>query len=151
MNYWLMKSEPDVYSLETLRAEPTGSGCWDGVRNYQARNYLREQQPGDLIFFYHSSCAVPGIVGIAEVVAAASVDPTQFDASSPYFDPRVKPDAPRWVQTRVRFVRALKAPITLERLRQVPALNDFPLLQRGTRLSVLPVSKPHWQLILSLE
>lgn len=151
MKHWLMKSEPDVYSLDSLRNEPSGRGTWDGVRNYQARNYLREQQPGDLIFFYHSSCAIPGIVGIAEVAAAASVDPSQFDASSPYFDPRVKPDAPRWLQTQVRFVRALKAAITLERLRQVPQLADFPLLQRGTRLSVLPVSAPHWQLILSLE
>jgi len=151
MSHWLMKSEPDVYSLHALRDEPSGIGRWDGVRNYQARNYLREQRLGDQVFFYHSSCAVPAIVGLAEVVGEAQVDPTQFDPESDYFDPRVKADAPRWLQTELKFVRELNRPITLERLRLVPGLKDFPLIQRGTRLSVLPVSAAHWHLISALE
>jgi predicted RNA-binding protein with PUA-like domain len=148
--YWLFKSEPDVYSLDSLRLEKSGVGRWDGVRNYQARNFLRAAQVGDQVLFYHSNAAPSGIVGIAEIVRTAYPDPTQFDPASEYYDPKATPDAPRWSAVDVRFVRAFPRLLSLEDLRQVPALDAMPLLKRGTRLSVMPVTPTEWAAILDL-
>ena len=150
MSYWLMKSEPDEFSIDDLakrRTEP-----WSGVRNYQARNYLRDgMRVGDGVFFYHSSCAEPGIVGIAEVSRAAYPDPTQFDPRSDYFDAGSNREEPRWLMVEVRFKRKLKRNITLAELKERRELRDLILLRPGSRLSVSPVSKAHWDFILSLE
>jgi len=150
MSYWLMKSEPDEFSIDDLakrRTEP-----WSGVRNYQARNYMRDgMRVGDGVFFYHSSCAEPGIVGIAEVSRAAYPDPTQFDPRSDYFDPGSNREEPRWLMVEVRFKRKLKRSITLAELKERRELRDLILLRPGNRLSVSPVSKAHWDFILSLE
>ncbi len=149
MAYWLMKSEPDVFSFEMLQART--SEPWDGVRNYQARNYLRDQKPGDLVLFYHSSCAQPGIVGIARVIAEARPDPSSWDPDSDYYDPRSSPDAPRWFMTEIAAVRPLKRLLTLDRLRALPELCDLPLVKKGTRLSVMPVADHEYCAILALE
>jgi predicted RNA-binding protein with PUA-like domain len=150
MNHWLMKSEPETFSIDHLkhkRREP-----WDGVRNYQARNFMRDgMRPGDKVFFYHSNCAVPGIVGIAEVVTDAYPDPSQFDPNSHYFDPASSRDKPRWVLVDVKFVKKLKRTISLEELKADPALADMPLVRKGNRLSVMPVEAAHWKYILGLE
>ena len=150
MNHWLLKSEPDEFSIDDLKHrahEP-----WSGVRNYQARNYLRDQMAvGDLVFFYHSSCAEPGVVGIAKIISASYPDPTQFDPKSPYYDAASKPDHPRWFVVDVAYKRKLKRNITLTELKQQKKLHDFPLIQRGNRLSVLPVSPAQWKIILELE
>lgn len=150
MNYWLMKSEPEEFSIDDLagrKFEP-----WNGVRNYQARNYMRDgMRRGDGVFFYHSNCAEPGIVGIAEVVREAYPDPTQFDPRSDYFDAGSSRDAPRWLMVDVAFKRKLKRVITLSELKQQTALRELALVRRGNRLSVMPVSKPHWNYILKLE
>jgi predicted RNA-binding protein with PUA-like domain len=148
MNHWLMKSEPAAFSIDDLarrRQEP-----WDGVRNYQARNHLRQMRTGELAFFYHSSCAEPGIVGIAEIVVEAYPDPSQFDPASKYFDPGSSRDAPRWSLVEVRFVRKLPRTITLKELHDQPALTHLPLLRRGNRLSVMPIDAEDWQHILAL-
>ena len=150
MHYWLMKSEPDAFSIDDLaraRTEP-----WTGVRNYQARNYMRDgMRPGDGVLFYHSSCAEPGVVGLAEVASPAYPDPTQFQRKSDYFDPKSTPENPRWMLVDVSFRRKLKRTITLTELKQQAGLDGFALLQRGNRLSVLPVSKAEWACILALE
>jgi len=149
MNYWLMKSEPDEFSIDALarkRTEP-----WSGVRNYQARNYLREMRVGDRVLFYHSSCAEPGVVGIAEVATTAYPDPTQFDPRSDYFDAKSARAAPRWSLVDVKFKRKLKRVIALAELKQRKELHEFVLVRPGNRLSVLPVSKTHWHFILGLE
>ncbi|MDO1529024.1 EVE domain-containing protein [Fulvimonas sp. R45] len=147
--HWLMKSEPDAFSIDALKhrkQEP-----WDGVRNYQARNYMREMRKGDLVFFYHSNCAEPGIVGVAEVAVEAYPDPSQFDPKSKYFDPASSRDAPRWSLVEVRFKRKLKRTITLEELKADPALAEMPLVRKGSRLSVMPVAATEWKHILTLE
>jgi predicted RNA-binding protein with PUA-like domain len=149
MRCWLMKSEPDEFSIDDLARR--GSEPWSGVRNYQARNYLRTMRPGDGVLFYHSSCAVPGVVGIAEVASEPKPDPTQFDRKSAYHDPTSPKDDPRWLLVDVRFGRKLARTITLTELRDLPALGDFALTRRGNRLSVLPVSKAQWDRILALE
>jgi predicted RNA-binding protein with PUA-like domain len=150
MHYWLMKSEPDEFSIDALAK--VGKEPWSGVRNYQARNFMMAMKVGDGILFYHSSTAVPGVVGIAEVVGAARPDPTQFDKKSDYFDPKSPADNPRWQLVDVGFKRKLSRVITLEELKaNAAALGDFPLLQRGNRLSVLPVSAAQWKKILSFE
>lgn len=150
MNHWLMKSEPDTFSIDDLARKR--KEAWDGVRNYQARNHMRDgMRPGDAVFFYHSSCAVPGIAGVAEVASAAYPDPTQFDPRSKYFDPASSRDNPRWMLVDVKFVRKLKRVITLDELKTHRALAAMPLLQRGTRLSVQPVTKAQWDFILALE
>ncbi len=150
MRYWLMKSEPDEFSIDDL--ERAGREPWTGVRNYQARNFMRDlMRPGDGVLFYHSSCAKPGVVGLAEVASTAYPDPTQFDSDSEYFDPKSSPQQPRWVLVEVAFRRKLTRPIPLSRLRQEPALADFALLQRGNRLSILPLTAAQWKLILALE
>lgn len=150
MGYWLMKSEPDTYSIDDL--ERDGRELWDGIRNYQARNMMRdEMRVGDKAFFYHSSCKVPAIVGIMEVASKAYPDPTQFKKSSNYYDPKSNKDDPRWMLVDVKYKRHTRRPITLSELKEHPALADFQLNKRGNRLSIFPVSKQHWDLILGLE
>lgn len=150
MHYWLMKTEPDAFSIDDLAR--VGTEPWTGVRNYQARNYMRDgMQPGDGVLFYHSSCAEPGVAGLAEVAGDAYPDPTQFDRKSPYFDPLSRREQPRWMLVDVRFKRRLARTITLAELKAQPRLDGFALLQRGNRLSVLPVSKAQWTAILALE
>jgi predicted RNA-binding protein with PUA-like domain len=150
MNYWLMKSEPDTFSIDDLKRK--GKEAWDGVRNYQARNFMRDgMRVGDKVFFYHSNCAVPGIAGIASVATAAYPDPSQFDPKSQYFDAGAKREDPRWMLVDVKFVRKLKRVISLEELKGIEELADMALVRKGNRLSVMPVSKPHWDYILTLE
>ena len=148
--HWLMKSEPDTFSIDDLKRrkhEP-----WDGVRNYQARNFMRDgMRPGDKVFFYHSNCAVPGIVGIAEVATDAYPDPSQFDPKSKYFDAGSSRDNPRWMLVDVKFVKKLKRTISLDELKGDPALEGMALLRKGNRLSVMPVEAAHWEYILALE
>jgi len=149
MRYWLMKTEPDEFSIDDLakkKVEP-----WTGVRNYQARNFIREMEAGDGVLFYHSSCEVPGVAGIAEVAATAYPDPTQFDKKSDYYDAASKREEPRWSLVDVKFKRKLKRVIPLAELKDRDELEGFALLARGNRLSVLPVSKPQWDFILGLE
>lgn len=148
MNYWLMKSEPDVFSIDDL-AKKKRSG-WDGVRNYQARNYMRDQmRVGDQVFFYHSNAEPPGIAGIAKVCKESHPDPTQFDKKSEYYDPKATKEKPIWFMVEVEFVKKLPL-ITLETLKNQRALSDLALVQKGTRLSVMPVQEKHWKMILSL-
>ena len=150
IQHWLMKSEPDAFSIDDLKRKK--QEAWDGVRNYQARNFMRDgMRPGDKVFFYHSNCAVPGIVGIAEVVTDAYPDPSQFDPKSKYFDPGSSRDNPRWMLVDVKFVKKLKRTISLDELKNDPALIDMPLLRKGNRLSVMPVDAAHWKYILALE
>lgn len=151
MQYWLMKSEPDAFGIEDLRARPGRTEHWDGVRNYQARNLLREMKRGDQAFFYHSSCAEPGIAGIVEIVREAYPDFTAFDPESKYHDPKSKPEKPLWYMVDVKFVRSFAHPISLRELKAHPSLADMRLLQRGNRLSVMPVSADEWRFILKLE
>ena len=148
--YWLMKSEPDAYSIDDL--ERDGTEPWDGIRNYQARNMMRDDmRVGDKILFYHSSCKVPAVVGIAKVASEPYPDPTQFDPKAKYYDAKSKPEDPRWILVDVEYVRKTKRPITLKELKEHPALADFRLNQRGNRLSIFPVDKKHWDVVLSLE
>lgn len=152
MQYWLMKSEPDTFGIDDLKKMPRQTEHWDGVRNYQARNMLRdEMQKGDLVFFYHSNCKQPAIVGIAEITREGYPDHTAFDPRGKYFDPKSDPDKPRWYMVDVRYKRTLKRPITLAELQMQPRLKDMKLLQRGNRLSIMPVSKAQWDFILKLE
>lgn len=147
--YWLMKSEPDVFSFDDLRKKKQEP--WTGVRNYQARNFMRdEMQVGDLIFFYHSSCEVPGIAGIASVATTPYPDPTQYEKKSEYFDPKATKDNPRWMLVDVKFEKDLKRVITLEELKKVESLKEMRLLQKGNRLSILPVTKEEFEKILKL-
>ena len=148
MSYWLMKSEPDVFSIDDLKRKKREA--WDGVRNYQARNYLRSMAVGDEVLFYHSSCAVPAAVGIARIRKAAFPDPTQFDPGSDYFDAGSKPEDPRWSAVEVEFQRKFKQPLPLEMLKTLPELADLALVKRGNRLSVMPVSETEWQAITAL-
>jgi len=149
--YWLMKSEPDAFSIDD--PQRVGTEPWTGVRNYQARNFMRAMQIGDGVLFYHSSCDVPGIVGVATVATASYPDPTQFDRKSDYYDPKATQEQPRWDLVDVSFERKLKRTIALEEIRQhADELGEgFPLIQRGSRLSVLPVTAAQWKLLLSLE
>ncbi|HVV96191.1 MAG TPA: EVE domain-containing protein [Rhodanobacteraceae bacterium] len=149
MRYWLMKTEPDEFSIDDLakkKIEP-----WTGVRNYQARNFMREMKPGDGVLFYHSSCEVPGVAGIAEVATEAYPDPTQFDRKSDYYDAGSKREEPRWSLVDVRYKHKLKRVIPLAELKDRKELDGFALLARGNRLSVLPVAKTQWDFILGLE
>jgi predicted RNA-binding protein with PUA-like domain len=152
VNYWLLKSEPDCFGIADLKARPRQTEKWDGVRNYQARNFLRDSiQRGDLAFFYHSSCAEPGIAGIVEVVRAGYPDPTAMDPEAEHYDQKSTPANPIWYVVDVRLKREFRSPVTLARLRNTPELAKMPLLARGTRLSVLPVTKREWDTILKLE
>ena len=153
MNYWLMKSEPNAYSIDDLQAEPTHAG-WDGVRNYQARNMIRDQmQPGDQAFFYHSNCAEPGIVGMMQITSSSYVDDTAFNPNEHYYDPKSDPEKPRWYQVDVQFVRQLRRTISLRELKTYADsdLLGMPLVRKGNRLSVMPVTEVQWHFILGLE
>jgi predicted RNA-binding protein with PUA-like domain len=146
--YWLMKSEPDEASIDDLAAAPKRTLAWTGVRNYQARNFMRDaMRPGDGVLFYHSSCAEPGIAGIAEVVGHVAPDETQFDPASPYFDPKATREAPRWISIDVRLVRKTRL-LSLAQMRALPELATMRVLQRGNRLSITPVTASEWQAVL---
>ena len=150
MNYWLMKSEPDETSVDDALAAPDATVPWTGVRNYQARNFMRDaMRIGDGVLFYHSSCAEPGIVGIARVASAPYPDPTQFDPKSPYHDSASKPDAPRWLLVDVQVLRKTRN-LTLPEMRADPELQDLLVLKKGNRLSITPVEPRHWRRILRL-
>ncbi|HET7363218.1 MAG TPA: EVE domain-containing protein [Burkholderiales bacterium] len=147
MKYWLMKSEPDECSIDDVLAAPERKTPWSGVRNYQARNFMRDQMSvGDGVLFYHSSCAEPGIAGIAEVASAAYTDETQFNRKSPYYDPASKRDAPRWVNVDVRALRKTRL-VPLAELRKHKPLANMVLLRPGNRLSITPVSAAQWNYI----
>jgi predicted RNA-binding protein with PUA-like domain len=146
MNYWLMKSEPDEASIHDLQR--AGTLPWTGVRNYQARNFMRDaMRLGDGVLFYHSSCPEPGIAGLAEVCSAAYPDATQFDPASPYFDPKSKPDAPRWVHVDVRWRETTRL-LSLKEMREAPELATMGVLQKGSRLSITPVTAAEWHAVL---
>ena len=147
-SYWLMKSEPEEVSIDDALAAPKQTVPWFGVRNYQARNFMRDgMKVGDGVLFYHSSCAEPGIAGIARVTSTTRPDPTQFDKKSPYFDAKSKPEDPRWLLLDVQAVKKTRL-MNLPELRSIDALADMRLLQRGNRLSVMPIEPAHWHLIL---
>lgn len=147
MQYWLMKSEPDEASIDDLATAPQRVLPWTGVRNYQARNFMRDTMKiGDGVLFYHSSCPAPGIAGLAEVASAPYPDPTQFDPKSPYYDPKSTRESPRWMLVDVRFVK--KSPLVpLAALREHDALADMRVLARGNRLSITPVTRAEWRFI----
>lgn len=154
MSYWLLKTEPSEFSIEDLEASPKHETCWDGVRNYQARNFMRDTMKiDDLAFFYHSNCAEPGIAGIARIVSAAYPDHTAFDPNDKHFDAASDPENPRWFMVDVRYERRLAREITLKELKQYndDALKDLALLRRGNRLSVMPVTAEQWKFIVELE
>ena len=151
MKYWLLKSEPDVFSLEDLKNCPNQTEPWDGIRNYQARNLMRdEMKVGDQAFFYHSRQAEPGIVGTVKVVREAYPDHTSWDPSSKYFDEKSSPENPRWLMVDVQFESEFSRPVTLKELRSVPELKEMFLLRKGMRLSVQPVTEEEFQLILAI-
>ncbi len=149
MRHWLIKSEPDVFGIDHLAK--VGREPWSGVRNYQARNYMwKEMKPGDLALFYHSNAKPPGITGLARVVGMPYPDPTQFDKTSEYYDPKSKPEAPRWWLTDFEFVGKFKAMLTLETLKADPVLAEMLVCQRGTRLSITPVDTLHFKRVRKL-
>ncbi|MEG4803532.1 EVE domain-containing protein [Microcoleus sp. ARI1-B5] len=149
MNYWLMKSEPDVYSIADLHRDKLS--IWDGVRNYQSRNFLRQMSPGDLVFFYHSNTKIPGIVGLARVVETGIADPTQFDANSEYYDAKSPLDAPRWQTVRVEFVEEFAKSISLDELKSKFSADEILVVRKGNRLSVMPISESGAQKILKMR
>ncbi|MFM6189690.1 EVE domain-containing protein [Planktothrix sp.] len=149
MNYWLLKSEPDVYSIEDLKRDRIS--LWDGVRNYQARNFLKAMEIGDVAFFYHSNTKIPGIVGLANIIEINLIDPTQFEVNSPYFDSKATPHSPRWYTVKVEFVEQFSAIISLETLKQTFNSEELALVKRGNRLSVMPVSLSVAERILKLS
>lgn len=148
--YWLMKSEPSTFSLDDLAKSPAQTTCWDGVRNYQARNFMRSMAIGDQVLFYHSNADPPAVVGIAEVVKTAYADPTQFDKKNKHYDSGSTPSSPRWDMVDIKYVRKFSHPVTLDQLRKDTKLKGMVLLQKGSRLSVQPVRLPEWEHILSL-
>lgn len=150
MNHWLLKSEPSTYAIDDLIAQPGRRDHWDGIRNYQARNFLRAMKRGDLAFFYHSSCPTPGIVGVVRIVREAYPDPTARDPESPYHDPRATSDEPRWSMVDVEFVHRIDPLISLAEMRHFPELADMVILRRGNRLSVTPVTADEWRFITAL-
>lgn len=150
MNYWLMKSEPDVFSIDDLKKKKKSG--WDGVRNYQARNYMRDDMKlGDLVLFYHSSCEVPGVAGIAKVSKTSHPDPSQFDSKSEYYDPKATKDEPRWFMVEVEFVKKLDEVVTLGTLKSTKGLENMPVVQKGSRLSINPVTEKEYKIILGLS
>jgi predicted RNA-binding protein with PUA-like domain len=151
MKYWLMKSEPTTYSIDDLAAETKKTTCWDGVRNYQARNFMRDEMKlGDQVLFYHSNAKPPGVAGIAKVVKESYPDVTAFDEKSKYFDPKSEPGSPRWFMVDIKLVKKFKQVIPLDKLKKIKALDGMVLLQKGSRLSVQPVSKEHFDFIAKL-
>lgn len=149
MAYWLMKTEPDECSIDDVAEAPNQTIRWDGVRNYQARNFMRQMALGDQVFLYHSSCADIGIAGIVEVVKTAHPDPAQFDPESAYYDPKSTAEKPRWDAVDVRFVSKFDRVLSLAELRNISALAEQPLLRKGNRLSVLPFSAAEWQAVVT--
>ncbi|MDC0185539.1 EVE domain-containing protein [Gammaproteobacteria bacterium] len=150
IQYWLMKSEPDTYSIDDL--ESFSIDHWDGIRNYQVRNFFRDKmQIGDQAFFYHSNCKEPGIVGLMEIASKSYPDHTAFIKGEKYFDSKSDPDQPRWLMIDVKYQRHLKRKITLSELRNQKSLESMKLLQRGNRLSVIPLEKKEWNYILGME
>ncbi|MCB0713847.1 MAG: EVE domain-containing protein [Ignavibacteriae bacterium] len=148
--YWLMKSEPDCYSIDDLQREK--KTFWDGVRNYQVRNFMRDDmKPGDLAFFYHSSTEPPGIVGVMTVTKSGYPDHTQFDPDEDHFDPKSSPDDPRWLMVDVKFVSKFNEMIPLSELKETPGLEKMVVTQRGSRLSVQPVTEEEWRTVMSLR
>jgi predicted RNA-binding protein with PUA-like domain len=152
MKYWLMKTEPSVFSWDDLQSRPNRTTHWEGVRNYQARNFMRDQMKvGDRVFFYHSVVKPQVILGIAQVVREAYPDFFAFDATSPYFDPKSSPDKPRWMMVDIQYESAFKSPIALDELKQVAGLESMLLLQKGCRLSVQPVTPQEWEIVCNLR
>jgi predicted RNA-binding protein with PUA-like domain len=152
MNYWLMKTEPSVFSWDDLQKMPDQTTQWEGVRNYQARNFMRDQmKKGDRVFFYHSVEKPQAIMGIAEIVREAYPDPFAWDSTSDYFDPKSSPENPRWVMVDLRFQRSFEPPITLAELKSIPELTHMVLLQKGSRLSIQPVTAAEWERICQLR
>jgi predicted RNA-binding protein with PUA-like domain len=152
MNYWLMKSEPNAFGIDDLVKMPNQTEHWDGVRNYQARNMMRDQMKiGDQVFFYHSNCKEPGIVGLMKVVREGYPDHTAFDPQSKYFDAKSDPANPRWMMVDIQYIRHTKRVITLAELKGHDALENMPLVRKGNRLSIMPVTKAEWEYILRLE
>ena len=150
MAYWLMKSEPDAYSIDDLKRDKREP--WDGIRNYQARNMMRDDmRVGDEVFFYHSNCKEPGIVGLMKVASKPYPDPTQFDKNSKYFDPKSDPENPRWCLVDVAYKRKLKRTITLAEIKASKGLDGLLLTRKGNRLSIMPIEKKHWDRLLGLE
>jgi len=146
-----MKSEPEEFSIDDLKTRPNQTEHWDGVRNYQARNFMRDDmKKGDLVFFYHSNCDIPGIVGIAKVSREGYPDHTAFDPKDKHYDPKSDPGNPRWIMVDVKYVKRFKNTVALTDLKQHKALKDMRLLQKGNRLSVMPVNKKEWNYILKL-
>ena len=152
MRYWLMKTEPNEFGIDDFASCPGQTEPWDGVRNYQARNMMRdEMKQGDRVFIYHSSCDVPGVVGIARIAREGYPDPTAFDPEDKHYDPKSDPDKPRWYLVDVQLERKLRRTITLAELKAQPPLEGMALVRRGNRLSVMPVSEGEWEHIMSLE
>ncbi|BFM48923.1 EVE domain-containing protein [Marinomonas sp. THO17] len=145
-NYWLMKSEPDAFSIDDLADMQVSP--WDGVRNYQARNFMKDMQVGDLVFFYHSSCKPAGIVGVAKVVKEAYPDHTSWDPNSPYYDAKSTPQNPRWFMVDLAFVEKWPRLVTLAELKADALLAELPLVKKGSRLSIMPINKAHWEHII---
>ena len=151
MNHWLFKSEPDVFSFDDLRARPQRREPWSGVRNYQARNYMRDaMQPGDLALFYHSSCPQPGVAGIIRIASEPSPDPTQFNPADDYFDPKASPEKPIWQLVDVAWAADLAQPVPLETIRSTPELAEMLILRKGNRLSITPVTPAEFLRICQL-
>ena len=148
MAHWLMKSEPDVYGIHHLQQE--GTTLWDGIRNYQARNFMRSMAIGDRAFFYHSNAKPPGIVGLMEVIETGLTDPSQFDPASKYFDPKSKPQAPRWDCVRLRYVGTFDELLSLDQLREQFSVEELPVVRQGNRLSILPVPEASATRLLDL-
>ena len=148
--YWLLKSEPEAFSIDDLARSPRRTTCWEGVRNYQARNFIRSMNRGDQAFFYHSNADPPAIVGVVEIVKPAYPDIYAFDTKSRYFDPKSSRDSPRWFMIDVRFVRKFSVPLALDTLRKVPKLQKMELLRRGSRLSIQPVCEQEWKSIMQM-
>ena len=152
MNYWLIKSEPKTFSIDDLIAAPKQTEPWDGIRNYQARNMMRDQMKlGDRIFFYHSNCNTPGIVGTVQVARASHPDPTQFQKNSPYYDPKATLAQPRWFMVAVQFIEKFKHPVPLNTLKMLPELTNVALIKKGNRLSIIPISEKIWSVIIKLS
>jgi len=146
MAYWLFKTEPDAFSIDDLASRPNQTEPWDGVRNYQARNFLRDDIAlGDLVYIYHSSCMNVGIAGVAKVVKAGYPDTTQFDPESKYFDPKSDPATPRWFRVDVKFVEKFEKVLALSDIKQMQGITELPLVKKGGRLSIMPVTEQEWQ------
>lgn len=150
MNYWLLKSEPETFSLDHLIQAKNQTTMWEGVRNYQARNFLKMMRCGDLAFFYHSNCKEPGIVGTCEIIRESYPDPSAFDPKSSYFDSKSKPEQPRWFVVDVKFKQKFSTVLTLAQLKQTPGLQQLRLVQKGNRLSVMPIAQAEWLSILAM-